>query len=74
MGSLQVAREGGGALALAEAAPPLPAWTEAARRRLRPGGWLTLIQSAERLGEVLAALGPGWGSVAILPLAPRAGR
>ena len=68
------ARDAGRALALAEAATPLAAWIDAARRRLRPGGWLTLIQSAERLGEVLAALGPGWGSVAVLPLAPRAGR
>jgi tRNA1(Val) A37 N6-methylase TrmN6 len=68
------ARDAGRAVALAEAETPLAHWIEAARRRLRPGGWLTLIQSAERLAEVLGALGPGWGSVAILPVAPRAGR
>lgn len=53
---------------------PLAAWVEAATRRLHPGGWLTLICGTDGLPEVLGALAPRMGSVAVLPLAPRAGR
>jgi tRNA1Val (adenine37-N6)-methyltransferase len=53
---------------------PLRLWTESARRRLHPGGWLTLILGADRLGEALAALEGRMGSVAILPLMAREGR
>jgi tRNA1(Val) A37 N6-methylase TrmN6 len=53
---------------------PLAAWVAAATRRLRPGGWLTLICGADGLPEVLAALVPKLGSAAVLPLAPREGR
>ena len=60
-------------LALREAMP-LRLWTECARRRLVPGGWLTLILGADRLGAALAALDGRMGSVAILPLCPREGR
>ncbi len=53
---------------------PLADWVAAALRRVRPGGWLVLIQQADRLAEVLAAL-PGFGAGAeVLPVAPRAGR
>lgn len=56
-------------------ATPLAAWIGFGLRRLRPGGWLTLIQSADRLPELLVALaGRGAGSIAVLPLAPREGR
>ena len=53
---------------------PLSAWVQAATRRLRPGGWLTLICGADGLPEVLSALAPKLGSAAVLPLAPREGR
>ena len=53
---------------------PLSDWVLAATRRLRPGGWLTLICGADGLPEVLAALTPKLGSAAVLPLAPREGR
>jgi tRNA1(Val) A37 N6-methylase TrmN6 len=53
---------------------PLADWVRAAARRLRPGGWLTLICGTDGLPEVLAAMGPRLGSVAVLPLAPRQGR
>ena len=53
---------------------PLSDWVLAATRRLRPGGWLTLILGADGLPEVLAALAPRLGSVAVLPLAAREGR
>lgn len=52
---------------------PLAEWLLAARRRLHPGGWLTLIQLAERLPDVLAGLA-GFGAVTVLPLAARVGR
>lgn len=53
---------------------PLSNWVAAATRRLRPGGWLTLICGADGLPEVLGALAPKLGSAAVLPLAPREGR
>lgn len=53
---------------------PLSLWIDVALRRLSDGGWLTLIQRAERLPEVLAALSGRTGSIAALPLAPREGR
>ncbi|RDD70969.1 tRNA1(Val) (adenine(37)-N6)-methyltransferase [Paracoccus versutus] len=55
-------------------ATPLPLWIEAGLRRLRPGGWLTLIQRADRLAEILAALSPLAGAITILPVAARKGR
>ncbi|MES2916571.1 MAG: methyltransferase [Pseudomonadota bacterium] len=53
---------------------PLATWVQAATRRLRHGGWLTLICGTDGLPEVLAALPPKLGSAAVLPLAPREGR
>jgi tRNA1Val (adenine37-N6)-methyltransferase len=53
---------------------PLADWVAAATRRLRPGGWLTLICGADGLPEVLAALAPKLGSGAVLPLAARESR
>jgi tRNA1(Val) A37 N6-methylase TrmN6 len=52
---------------------PLSDWLSAARARLRPKGWLTLIHLAERLPDILAGL-DGFGSVTVLPLAARVGR
>jgi len=72
-GSGTPARDPGREAAQREATP-LAEWIGAGLRRLRPGGRLTLIQSAERLPEILCALGPGAGGVTVLPVAPRAGR
>ncbi len=66
------AADAGRALALQET-HPLPVWARAAKARLRPGGWLTLILRADRLPEALAAL-DGFGAIAVLPLCPREGR
>ena len=52
----------------------LHAWVHAARRILRSNGALTLIWRADGLGDVLAALSRGFGSLAILPLHGEAGR
>jgi tRNA1(Val) A37 N6-methylase TrmN6 len=43
-------------------------------RRLKPGGWLTMIQNADRLADLLAAMTDSGGSIAVLPIAPRTGR
>jgi len=53
---------------------PLAQWIAVAARRLRPGGWLTLICGTDGLPEVLTAVGTRLGSAVVLPLAPRAGR
>jgi tRNA1(Val) A37 N6-methylase TrmN6 len=53
---------------------PLSVWLDAAGRRLAPGGWLVLIQAAERLPDVLAALPRTVGSVTVLPTQSRPGR
>jgi tRNA1(Val) A37 N6-methylase TrmN6 len=46
----------------------LEGWIHAARRILKSGGVLTLIWRADGIGEVLAALDRGLGSIAILPV------
>ena len=67
------ARDAGRETAQREATP-LADWIAAGRRRLKPGGWLTLIQAADRLPDILSAFDAGAGSVTVLPIAPRAGR
>ena len=52
----------------------LAGWVRAAGRLLAPHGTLTLIYRADRLAALLAALVPGFGAIAILPLWPRAGK
>jgi tRNA1(Val) A37 N6-methylase TrmN6 len=49
-------------------ASTLQDWIHAARRVLKSGGVLSLIWRADGLGEVLAALDRGFGSLAILPV------
>jgi tRNA1(Val) A37 N6-methylase TrmN6 len=43
-------------------------WVHAARRILKSGGALTLIWRADGIGDVLAALGRGFGGLMILPV------
>lgn len=52
----------------------LAVWLRTALARLLPRGRLTLIHRAERLADILAALGDRVGDIAIRPLAARAGR
>jgi tRNA1(Val) A37 N6-methylase TrmN6 len=49
-------------------------WIDTATRRLKPKGWLTLIQKADRLGDVLGAMDARLGSVSIVPMTGRMGR
>jgi len=53
---------------------PLADWTGTAARRLKPKGWLTMIHATDRVPELLAALAPDFGAIALRPLAPRTGR
>ena len=66
------APDAGRALARREETP-LALWIDAGLRRLRPGGWLSVIQRADRLDGIMAALAGRAGSVAILPVAARTG-
>jgi tRNA1Val (adenine37-N6)-methyltransferase len=53
---------------------PLALWVDAGTRRLAPGGSLTLIAPAARLGDILRSLDGRMGGITIKPLAARAGR
>lgn len=60
---------------LAHTAGPglLARWIKSAAYLLKPQGVLTLIWRADALGDVLAALKPEFGALAVLPVLPRAG-
>jgi tRNA1(Val) A37 N6-methylase TrmN6 len=63
--------ERGRRLAHAASHDTLARWVRTAARILRPKGVLTLIWRADGLDAVLAALAPGFGAVAILPVYPK---
>ncbi len=52
----------------------LATWADVALRRLRPMGWVTFIQAADRLPGLLTALEGRAGAVTVLPISPREGR
>lgn len=52
----------------------LGAWIACGLRRLRDGGWLTMVQRVERLPEILSALEGRAGDIAVKPIAGRANR
>jgi len=53
---------------------PLSDWVTVAARRVRSKGTVTIIQQAERLPDLLAAMAFHLGSLEVLPLIPRRGR
>ncbi len=53
---------------------PLSDWIAAATKRLKPRGYLTMIQKAERLPEILAAFDQRMGTILVKPLCAREGR
>jgi tRNA1(Val) A37 N6-methylase TrmN6 len=57
-----------------ETAGTLAGWVAAGYRRLKPRGHLTVIQRADRLDALLAALAGDGGDVTVLPLWPKAGQ
>lgn len=62
------------AIAHVEGAVPLADWLQACLRMLRPGGMLTLIHRAERLGDLLASLNGSLGALVVFPLWPGQGK
>ncbi|WP_368484078.1 tRNA1(Val) (adenine(37)-N6)-methyltransferase [Phaeobacter sp. HF9A] len=72
-GAHSPAQDAGRATALGEGTP-LDLWFDAAARRLAPKGYLHMIQRADRLPDMIAAVQARLGSLEVLPLAPRAGR
>ncbi|MCP5072023.1 MAG: methyltransferase [Rhodobacteraceae bacterium] len=52
----------------------LPDWVDAALKRLKPGGQVTLIHLAGRLPEILTALAGRTGAIRIHPLTSRPGK
>ncbi len=53
---------------------PLQDWIDVAARRLKPRGYLHMIQKADRLPDMLGGCAGRLGSVQVLPLAPRTDR
>ncbi|MDA5092550.1 methyltransferase [Aliiroseovarius sp. KMU-50] len=53
---------------------PLATWLDQATRRLKPRGYVTMIQKAERLPEIMAGIDGRLGSILVQPLCPRIGR
>ena len=49
-------------------------WIALCLKRLRPKGSFTIIQTADRLQDILCALRGNIGAIRVRPLAPRAGR
>ncbi|MFN7004506.1 MAG: tRNA1(Val) (adenine(37)-N6)-methyltransferase, partial [Roseinatronobacter sp.] len=67
------ARDAGREMALGEGTS-LADWVAVAARRVRVGGYVTVIQRAERLPELIGLMSAHLGSVTVLPLIPRRGR
>lgn len=67
------AEDAGRDLALA-GETPLGDWVDVAARRLKPKGYLTMIQKADRLPELICAMEGRLGSIRVRPVQPRVGR
>lgn len=68
-----VSPDAGRRLAYAGEPGLLQRWIASAAWLLKPGGVLTLIWRADELEQVLEALAPAFGAIAVLPVVPRAG-
>src|SRR6185312_10651876 len=60
-------------LAYAASADTLPRWVDAAAHLLKADGVLTLIWRADGQVQIMQALAPAFGSLAVLPVYPREG-
>ncbi|TDL76350.1 methyltransferase domain-containing protein [Palleronia sediminis] len=49
-------------------------WIAASLRRVAPGGWATVIQKADRMPDLIAAMQPRLGALTLRPIRPRRGR
>jgi tRNA1(Val) A37 N6-methylase TrmN6 len=52
----------------------LDLWVRLCLKRLRPKGTISVIHTADRLADILAAVDVGVGDIRILPLTARSGR
>ncbi|MGE0255162.1 MAG: tRNA1(Val) (adenine(37)-N6)-methyltransferase [Alphaproteobacteria bacterium] len=66
-------RRTGAVDATVEGTDGLAPWIAAIRRAIRPRGHVVLIHRADRLADLLAAMAPGFGAIAIFPLWPHEG-
>jgi len=73
-GAHSQAQDTGRSIALGEQATALTDWIETAARRLKPKGYLHMIQRSDRLPEMLAGCAGRLGSIQVLPLSARLGR
>jgi tRNA1(Val) A37 N6-methylase TrmN6 len=53
---------------------PLADWVNAATARIKPRGYLWMVQRVERLPSIFKAMEPRLGSIVAKPLCPREGR
>ncbi|HCP80626.1 MAG TPA: methyltransferase [Octadecabacter sp.] len=53
---------------------PMKDWLDVATRRLKPKGWLSMIQKADRLPDVLNAIDTRLGDIAVYPISGRINR
>lgn len=53
---------------------PLEVWADVAARRVKPKGYVTFIQAADRLADLIRAMDDRLGSLRIRPIQPRVGR
>ncbi|WP_323769469.1 methyltransferase [Antarctobacter sp.] len=70
----RIVAEGGDREIALAGATPLADWVNCAAKRLKPRGYATFIQRAERLPELLSAMATCLGALELLPLLPREGR
>lgn len=66
--------QAGRAAAGVEAGTDLGAWIGRAHRCLKPKGRVSVIQRADRLGDLLGAFGGRFGDIVVFPLWPKRGR
>jgi tRNA1(Val) A37 N6-methylase TrmN6 len=72
--SATAAADSGRDIAHREGGADLRVFLDQGLRRLRPGGWLTVIHRTERLGGLVSGLEGRAGDIHVLPLAARVGR
>jgi len=71
-GQASASPHGGKTVAHVEGEADLARWACLAARVLKPRGSLTFIHRADRLADVLAAMGKSFGGIAVFPLWPKA--
>lgn len=68
-----IAKDAGREVAMGEATP-LADWIKIAAKRCAPKGYVSMIQRAERLGDMVAEFSQVLGGITVQPFVPRRGR